>query len=250
MWKRTVLVQVRTETVRMDMLSSVIGSPARADILAVLFGAGPRAWGPSELGRATRRPHQVVERHLRRLVDADLLRVSFSGGRRHYEARADTPAARELAHFIQQARGRIPRIRGMLERLRSPVLSWAVSRPRGGRSAQQEMSGGLDLLVLTGVPRALVRVQLADLIGRGVELHSMSIREWVAHLEKADMFVRRSRRARKLWILGGWAELIREERTVLESRRTLRAVLDPPTDELSDEWDEEWDPFRPLPGPA
>lgn len=70
----------------------------------------------------------------------------------------------------------------------------------------------------------------------------MSLREWIARLEKGDVDLRRARRARKLWILGSWDELVERERAQLESTRTLKRVLANWREELSDEWDEEWDP--------
>lgn len=78
----------------------------------------------------------------------------------------------------------------------------------------------------------------------------MSIREWVARLEKGDVYLRRARRARKLWVLGSWEELVAGERAELESKRLVSSARRNWREELSDEWDEDWDPFAPIPGPA
>ncbi len=76
----------------------------------------------------------------------------------------------------------------------------------------------------------------------------MSLREWVARLEKGELFLRHARRVRKLWVLGSWEALVSRERAELESKRLLRSVVGNWREELSDEWDEDWDPFAPLPG--
>ncbi|HEX9436073.1 MAG TPA: hypothetical protein VGA16_02795 [Candidatus Limnocylindria bacterium] len=106
------------------------------------------------------------------------------------------------------------------------------------------------LIVLTSAPKALVRVQLAGLAGDGVEIHCLSVREWITRLEKGDVSLRRARRARKLWVLGSWEELVRREGVELDARRTLTAALANWREELSDEWDEDWDPFASPAGPA
>jgi hypothetical protein len=80
-----------------------------------------------------------------------------------------------------------------------------------------------------------------------MEIQCMSMHEWVVRLQKGDVFLRRARRARKLWILGSWDELTAREQTEMESRRLLRFAVANWREELSDEWDEEWDPFRTIP---
>ena len=72
----------------------------------------------------------------------------------------------------------------------------------------------------------------------------MSAREWVARLDKGDVLLRHARRARKIWVLGSWSELVAKERAVIESRRTLEHAIANWREELSDDWDDEWDPAR------
>jgi hypothetical protein len=210
-------------------------------MLAALFGSTPRKFGLRDLGRAARRPHQVVEPHLRRLVEIGLVRASVADGRRKYEPDVSAPAAREIAGLVRQTRGRVPLIRKALLALRTPTLAWVL--PLGSGSPGPVREPRFELVVLTSAPRSLVRVQLADLVGRECQLHCVSIREWVARLEKGDVDMRRVRRSRKLWIRGSWDELIASERTVIESRRNLQRARSNWQDELSDDWDDAWEPF-------
>jgi len=226
----------------MDLLSSITGSRVRADVLATLFGARFRSWMPSDLGRAARQPRQLVHRELKRLASTGMIRSRVADGQRVYEADPTAPVTRELARLVRQTRGRLPRIRHALVDLRSPTLAWVIAATEGGRS------GRSDLIVLTGAPRSLVHVQLADLLDRETKVHCMSLREWVARLEKGELFLRHARRVRKLWVLGSWEALVSRERAELESKRLLRSVVGNWREELSDEWDEDWDPFAPLPG--
>jgi hypothetical protein len=232
----------------MDLLTSITGSRVRADVLAALFGGVARVWMPNELGRVARHPRQVVNRELKRLAATGLIRARLADGRRHYEADREGPISRELFRLVRQTRGRIPRIRHALVALRSPTLAWVVGPSQDRRIGPWRRK--LELIVVTGAPRSLVRVQLADLIDKTTELSCMSIREWVTRLEKGDVLLRRARRGHKLWVLGDWETLTSRERAVIESDRLLRDTVANWREELSDEWDEDWDPFAPVPGPA
>lgn len=190
-----------------------------------------------------------MNRELRRLTAAGLVRATGPSGAREYEAKTDDPVVRDLARFVGQTRGRVPRIRRALEALRSPVLAFAVRKRRvtATEAPRGTHRGELDLIVLANAPKALIRVQLAG-VGDGVTVHPMTIREWLARLRKGDVFVRRARRSRKLWVLGSWDQLVERERAQLGSTRTLEAAMSDRREELSDEWDEAWDPFSAIPG--
>ena len=204
---------------------------------------------PNDLGRIVRHPRQVVNRELKRLATAGVIQVRVADGKRQYEADRDRPVSRELFRLIRQTRGRMPRIRHALVALRSPTLAWVVVTPDSQRRTAAEHAK-LEVIVLTGAPRSLVRVQLADLVERSTEIQCMSVREWVARLEKGDVILRAARRGQKLWILGSWETLLGREQTELETKRLLRSAVANWRDELSDEWDEDWDPFAPAPGAA
>lgn len=235
--------QASAERRPVDVLAAITGSRVRADVLAALFGSPARPWNPSEMGRAVRRPPQVVGRELRRLASAGFVRVKVMDRHRRYDADLDGPAARELAKLVRQTRGRVPRIRHALVALRSRTLAWVVAGrvmdPLGARHSRHKAA----LIVLTAAPKALVRVQLANVSGDGVDVHCMSAREWITRLEKGDVALRAARGARKIWVLGSAEELLRRERAELDARRTLTAALANWREELSDEWDEDWDPF-------
>lgn len=228
----------------MDVLTSLTGSRVRADVLSALFGTKPRTWLPSELGRAVRRSRQTVTYELKRLARAGLILSRVTDGRRSYELDPHEPVVSELTRLIRQTRGRVPRLRHALVALRAPTLAWIVSANADGHARARRHA----LIVLTGAPRSLVRVQLVNVIDDTTDVQTMSFSEWVTRLEKGDVFLRRARRTRKLWIVGSWEELIRREQITLDARKDLRHAVTNWREELSDEWDEDWDPFAPLPG--
>lgn len=217
-------------------------------MLAAVFGGRWRPWKPIELERVIRRPHSPIYRELHRLAKAGLLRMTLDSGRRQYEPDPEGPIGRELTRLVLQTRGRVPKIRHALVQLRSRTIAWAV-RGSLGQHDGRARAGRNAVIVLTSVPKSLVRVQLANVVDPATEIHCMSVGEWVSRLDKGDAFLGRARRARKLWILGNWEELTARERAELESRKLVQAVRRNWRDELSDEWDEDWDPFAPVPGP-
>jgi len=156
------------EYIPVDLLASLTGSRVRADVLAALFGARARPWKTMELGRVTRRPHQLVSREVHRLVTAGVLRARIFDGKRHYEPDPDAPVARELVGLVRQTRGRIPRIRRVVVALRSRAIVWAVSGRVAEVAAKDNARARSILFVLTGAPKALVRVQLADVMPEDV----------------------------------------------------------------------------------
>ena len=224
-----------------DILSSLTGSRVRADLLAALFGSTARTWKIMELERLTKRDHGPLRRELQRLADVGLLRAKTVDGHREYEAERDAPVAREISRLVGQTRGRIPRIRRALVQLRTRPVAWIVGPPP--LPAGDPRAGRRLLVVVSASPRSLVRVQLASLCP-DMELHAMSIEEWVTRLAKGDVLLRHARRARKLWVLGSWDDLTAREGLHLDAKRIRRAAVANWQDELSDDWDDTWDPLQ------
>ena len=177
---------------------------------------------------------------MRRLVTVGLVREEVSKGHRRFEADITAPVGRELVALVRQTRGRVPLLRRALVSLRTPTVAWVLP------IQPSEPAKGYELVVLSSAPKSLVRVQIADLVARDCPVHVMSVREWVARLDKGDASLRRLRRSRKLWILGSWDRLVGAEQTVLESRRLLQKAVANWQEELSDDWDDSWDPFQPF----
>lgn len=223
-----------------DALYSLTGSQARADFLGALFTQRSRLWSPPELGRVTGHPHQTAYLELQRLADAGLVRVTVVEGRRQYEPETEDPVARELARFLMQTRGAIPAVRAAVESLPLRTLAWlSADEPYMDRAR----SPGRVLVALTSVPKRIVHQRLAASVPNGVEVHPISMAEWVTRLQRRELFARRARRGAKIWVVGSPGQLIRWEQAHLASRTTLRNALDKWREELSDEWDGDWDPM-------
>lgn len=233
--------QWAADVARMDVLESLVGSGSRADLLTALFVRDPRRWRAYELARAANRPPQNVGRDLEWLIEAGVLRTAPLEGKPSYDLDLASPLVRQLGQFVRQARGRVPEIRHELRRLSLPATAWLIrAAPLGSGGALAARS---ELIVLSCAPKSVIQLQLARVIEREVRTLPMSVAEWMARLQKGEAVARRARRARKLWVLGSWEELVRLERHYADSKRTLQAARANWREELSDEWDEDWDPF-------
>lgn len=226
----------------MDALHCILGSELRADVLAALFVGEPRPWRLSELASATNRPPQNISRELDWLAGMGIVSVSIMDKKRSYAVDTRDPLTRQLGQFVRQARGPVPAMREALLRLTLPVIAWLV-RAGPTTTVQQPTVSPSELIVLTSVPRSVIQLQLAKVIGREVRIYPMSVAEWMARLQKGEIVARRARRARKLWVVGSWSDLVRAESHHLEFRRTLDAATADWREELSDEWDEDYDPL-------
>ncbi len=249
------LVQGASDPRSIDPLSSLLTSEPRARILEALFASPGRIWRPAELARIAEQNKEVVRKEIQRLVAASVLSETLLDGGRGYRIDLSEPTTRDLGRYVQQTRGRVPAIRAALRALHVPTIAWAVGARRArSRATRPPRSNGhsprnneLDLIVLTSAPRPLVTVQLSGPLTDPIGLTVMSISEWVKSIEGGDAFLLSCRRARKLWVLGSWDELVRRERADVEMRNTLKAALANWREELSDEWDEDWDPAAAAP---
>lgn len=227
----------------MDALHGILGSELRSDVLAALFSDDTRTWRLNELSKAAKRPPPNVLRELEWLADVGIVSLRLLDGKRAYDVDLTSPLARQLGQFVRQARGCVPDMRQALQRLSLPVTAWltrAAPVPSGSAATDAPRS---DLIVLSYAPRSLIQLHLANVVGRDIRMFPMSVAEWMARLQKGEVVARRARRARKLWVVGSWEELVRLERHHLESKRTLQAAMTDWREDLSDEWDEDWDPF-------
>jgi hypothetical protein len=118
----------------MDPLAAVLRSRRRAKVLEVLFAAPERIWRPAQLARTVGESREVLRREMQRLQAAGVLTETLLDGQRGFRVDLGDPGTRDLARYVQQTRGVIPEIRGVLRALRVPTVSWGVIASGGGVS--------------------------------------------------------------------------------------------------------------------
>jgi uncharacterized protein len=186
----------------MDPLKALVTSEARARVLSSLFAERGRAFFQRELSRATQLPITAVQRELRRLVASGLVHREVVGGRGRYSADASSAVYAELSSIVRKLRGPQTVIRDALAvRPRIQVAFVFGSFARGESTA----SSDIDLMILGQEPARAVRTALARAerdLGRTVNEHVLSTKEWTSRLQARDPFLENVQRARKLWVIG------------------------------------------------
>lgn len=185
----------------MDALRGLVLSEARAKVLTTLFGERGRAFYQKELARATGLPIVAVQRQLKRLTEAGLVSASTAGGRRVYSADPRSAIFDEVSSIVRKLRGPAASLRPVLRSRKVDVAFVFGSFASGSASA----SSDVDLMVLGGESTRVVRAALARAerdLGRSVNEHVMTVREWRARLRKDDPFLTNVRAGPKLWVIG------------------------------------------------
>lgn len=198
----------------LDPLSALVTSAARARVLTALYAQPPRAFYQQELARETGLPLLAVQRELRRLVQAGILRVREVGGRRLYEADPASSIHSELQGIVAKLRGAGEMLRRALSRRKTVRLAWIFgSYARGEAGAQSDV----DLMVIGQISSRELRSKAGEVerrLDRSINEHVMDGTEWTQRLAKGDGFLREVRRSPKIWIVGSEDEL-----TKLDARR-------------------------------
>lgn len=186
----------------MDPLTAIVTSEARARVLSALFAQPPRAYYQRELARETGLPLLAVQRELRRLVSADLVRERLAAGRRVYEANDRASIFHELLVIVMKVRGLVPRLEQALRPARQIELAWIFgSFATGTATAVSDV----DLMVVGPILPRRIRALLIAMereLTRSINEHVISAHEWSARLAEGDPFVTEVRNGPKLWLIG------------------------------------------------
>ncbi|MGH2473543.1 MAG: nucleotidyltransferase domain-containing protein [Candidatus Limnocylindria bacterium] len=190
----------------MDALRGLVLSEARAKVLTALFSERGRTFYQKELARATGLPIVAVQRQLKRLIAAGLVSASTAGGRRVYSADPRSAIFDEVSSIIRKLRGPATSLRPALK-AHKVELAFVFGSFASGTAAA---SSDIDLMVLGDESTRAVRGELARAerdLGRAVNEHVMTVREWRTRLRKDDPFLTNVRAGPKLWVIGDESRL-------------------------------------------
>jgi predicted nucleotidyltransferase len=201
----------------MDALRAIVGSEARARVLTALFAERGRGFYQKELERATELPLVAVQRELHRLVEAELVIVSSTAGRRIYTADPTTAVFADIAGLLRKLRGPQAALREALAIRRNIQVAFVFGSLASGAATA---ASDVDLMVLGNESPRAVRTALARAerdLKRSINEHVMSATEWTLRLRKRDPFLTNVRSEPKLWVVGDEKSL-----TALDPTRSRR----------------------------
>lgn len=201
----------------MDALQTLVQSEARAKVLTALFSERGRSFYQKELERATGLRLVAVQRQLRRLTDAGLVTKSLAGGRRLYTADTKSAIYEEISGIVRKLRGPAAVLQLAIAGRRNIELAFVFGSFAMGSATA---SSDVDFIVLGDESPRTVRTALARAerdLGRSVNEHVMTVREWKSRLRMGDPFLSNVRNEPKLWVRGDDEALAR-----LDSRSKKR----------------------------
>jgi DNA-binding transcriptional ArsR family regulator len=190
----------------MTQLVDIVSSRVKAEIFRPLFGLRQPEIHLRELARQSGLSLGTVQQELARLARTQLVSARRDGNRVYYRANAQHPAHSELSALVLKTDGFVS-VLG--QALAADEISCAFvfgSAATGGAKANSDV----DLMVI-GSPSLRQLVKLlsgtADRIGREINPHVFTTREWRNRIQERDHFVLSVIRNPKLFVKGTEDEL-------------------------------------------
>ncbi len=174
-------------------IASALFSDSQSRVYAWLFGQPERTYHFSELLRLTGLGSASLQRELRRLAEAGLVRSERVGNLRCYVANAQSPVFDELVALTRKALGKVPLLRAALAplqpRLQAAWVYGSVARQADKADSDVDiMLVGNDLLLSEVLD---VLVPLEPQLGRTINPTCYTPLEFAQRRAEPDSFVNR-----------------------------------------------------------
>ncbi|ADJ26538.1 DNA polymerase beta domain protein region [Dehalogenimonas lykanthroporepellens BL-DC-9] len=193
-----------------DLPVLLFGASTRRAILALLFGHTEESYYLRQIARITGYGLGPVQRELRQLADAGLIRRFDSGHQVYFQANPDSPVFKELKGLITKTIGVADTLRSALTALSDSI---SLAFIYGSVARGQEQSGSdIDLMIvgettLLEVVKTLRGAQ--DALGREINPTIYSIEEFRSRVNDRHYFIQDVLAGEKIFIKGNENELKR-----------------------------------------
>jgi predicted nucleotidyltransferase len=180
----------------------------RQGILAATFTQPEKAWYVSELARRMRVPSSSLQRELRDLAQAGILKTHTQGRMVYYQANTDSPVFPDLRGLLLKTAGLVDVLAEALKSL-GPKLRLALVFGSIARGDEQTDSD-IDLMIVGDVSPSELALPLRrarDLLGREINPILYATREFEKKRAAKDRLLSRALTGPKLWVLGNEEEL-------------------------------------------
>lgn len=190
----------------MSVLSKLLSSRTRAEVLKVLFGLNPKEIHLREITRRSKLTIGTVQDEMKKLKSLDLISIRRDGNRLYYRANRDHPLFSILCQLVLKTDG-------LAEGLRERLLGQGVDAAfvYGSIAKGEETAGSdLDLFIVGSITLRALTPKLSGLaeeIGREINPFAITVEELRNRLAHNDHFVGQVWAAPKLFIIGDENEL-------------------------------------------
>jgi predicted nucleotidyltransferase len=191
-----------------DILSSALFGRTRRTILALLYGHPDDSYYLRQIARFVEGGQGGVQRELRRLTDAQIIRRTVRGRTAFYQADRECPIFNELHGLVLKTAGVVEVLRAALTRVadRIEVAFVYGSVARGEPKARSD----IDLFVIGAVGFGEVAETLVDAqsrLGRDVNPTVNDLADFRRRLLAKEHFPRAVLQQPKLFVIGSAHEL-------------------------------------------
>lgn len=180
----------------------------RQGILAATLLQPEKAWYVSELARRMGVPSSSLQRELRELAEAGILKAHRQGRMSYYQANIDSPLFPDLRGLLLKTAGLIDVLADALKPVASKVVAAFVygSMASGGGHSDSDV----DVMIVGTVPASELALSLRrarDLLGRQINPTTYTPAEFYEKRAAKDHFLTGVLGKPKLFVLGGDDEL-------------------------------------------
>ncbi len=180
----------------------------RQGILAATLLQPEKAWYVSELARRMGVPSSSLQRELRDLAEAGILKTHRQGRMSYYQANVDSPLFPDLRGLLLKTVGLIDVLADALKPVASKVVAAFVYGSIA--SGDEQSDSDVDVMIVGTVPSsdlALTLRRARDLLGRQINPTTYTPAEFYEKRAEKDHFLTGVLSKPKLFVLGNDDEL-------------------------------------------
>ena len=191
----------------MSLLSEILSSNIRADIFRLLFGITDSELHMREIERRSSYAIGTIQSELKKLLRLDLVIKRKDGNRTYYRANKNHPLFLDIQRIVLKTVGLVDFLFAELKSSSEILIAFVF----GSFAKQKEMAesdvdlfviGDLGLRKLTGLLAGV-----SDKIGREINPHVFSLKEFKNRMAQNDHFISRVFEEPKIFVLGNENEL-------------------------------------------
>jgi DNA-binding transcriptional ArsR family regulator len=187
---------------------NVLFPKTRQGILAATLVQPGKAWYASELARRLGVPSSSLQRELRALTEAGILKTHRQGRMAYYQANVDTPLFPDLRGLLLKTAGLVDVLIDALEPL-APKLSFAFVYGSIASGSEQQDSD-IDLMIIGAISPMELAAPLrhaTELLGRAINPTVYAPAEFEKKQRTKDHFLAAVLDKPKLFVIGKQDEL-------------------------------------------
>jgi len=190
----------------MNRLPEILSSRARAEIFRLLFSGTGEEFHVREMERRSGLNESTVRQELRKLVRLDLVQSRRDSNRVYYRAKTENPLYPEIRNLVLKTSGLADVLKSALadKRIRVAFVfgSIASGEEKTGSDVDLMVIGRLGLRDLSGLLSGV-----EEKIGREVNPHVMSEKEFRSRLKAKEHFMSSVLKGPKILLIGSENDL-------------------------------------------